>query len=144
VLPGDDAAGDELVSGEQFDALALKAKQVLGERITEVRASKVLRDSPARLVVPDDDAGRNMQRINKLLGRAGEAPKKIFELNKRHPLVAGLARMAQERPDDALLEAAIEQLYDSGLLLEGLHPNPASMVGRMQQILAAAVQRDVL
>ena len=33
----------------------------------------------------------------------------------------------------------IEQLYASALLLDGLHPNPAQMVPRIQQLMEAAV-----
>jgi molecular chaperone HtpG len=32
-------------------------------------------------------------------------------------------------------------LYDNGLLLEGLHPNPAEMVGRIQALMEAASRR---
>jgi molecular chaperone HtpG len=137
-LPGASEAAESRVPAEQFDALALAVKQVLGERVSEVRASTVLRDSPFRLVVPEEDPARGMQRLNRMLGRESETPKRIFELNRAHPLVANMAAIAQARPDDPLLQAMVEQLYDSGLLLEGLHPNPASMVGRIQQLIEAA------
>jgi HSP90 family molecular chaperone len=141
-LPGEAEQAASLVEGEQFDALALCVKQALGERVSEVRASKVLRDSPFRLVVPDDDPARGMQRINRMLGRESEVPTRIFELNRAHPLVARMAAMAQASPDDPLLQAMIEQLYDSGLLLEGLHPNPAAMVGRIQTLIEAAARQE--
>jgi molecular chaperone HtpG len=33
----------------------------------------------------------------------------------------------------------IEQIYDSALLVEGLHPDPSSMVARVQQIMEVAL-----
>jgi len=33
----------------------------------------------------------------------------------------------------------IEQIYDSALLVEGLHPDPSSMAARVEQIIQAAL-----
>jgi molecular chaperone HtpG len=33
----------------------------------------------------------------------------------------------------------IEQIYDSALLVEGLHPDPSSMAPRVQQLIEAAL-----
>jgi molecular chaperone HtpG len=38
-----------------------------------------------------------------------------------------------------LVDATIEQLHDNALLLEGLHPNPADMVERIQSLMESAV-----
>jgi molecular chaperone HtpG len=35
----------------------------------------------------------------------------------------------------------IEQIYDSALLVEGLHPDPSSMASRVQQIIEAALEK---
>jgi molecular chaperone HtpG len=35
----------------------------------------------------------------------------------------------------------IEQIYENALLLEGLHPNPAEMVDRIQILLERATTR---
>lgn len=40
-----------------------------------------------------------------------------------------------------LMRNLIEQLYENALLLEGLHPNPADMVGRIQALMEAAARR---
>jgi molecular chaperone HtpG len=99
----------------------------------------VLRDSPARLV-SDDAAGREMQRIQQLLGRESEEQPRILELNPGHPLVAALARRAEASADDPVVTAAVEQLYDNALLQEGLHQNPAAMVPRLLKLMEAAAR----
>jgi molecular chaperone HtpG len=38
-----------------------------------------------------------------------------------------------------LINTAIQQLFDSALLLEGLHPNPADMTPRIQALMEAAI-----
>ncbi|MBC8077135.1 MAG: molecular chaperone HtpG [Chloroflexales bacterium] len=141
-LPGEDEAKPEgSLDDEALAPLIEKAQAVLGERVTGVTASDTLRGSPVRLAAPESSYGREMERINRMLGRETSTPKRVLELNRAHPLVASLARAAAERPDDALLALLVEQLYDSALLLEGLHPNPADMVPRIQQILEAAAAK---
>jgi molecular chaperone HtpG len=67
-------------------------------------------------------------------------PKKILEVNRNHPLIVNLARLVTRQPDSQLINLGIEQLYDSALVQEGLHPNPAEMLPRVQQLLALATE----
>ncbi len=75
-----------------------------------------------------------------MLDRDYKTPSKILELNRGHVLIADLARLVDERPSDPLIVPLIEQIYDSALLLDGLHPNPAEMVSRIQAIMEAAAR----
>jgi molecular chaperone HtpG len=126
---------EEALRAEDLSGLIERFKSVLGERVVEVRESKLLTGSPCRLVSPGDDPTQSMQRVRRLLDQDFEVPKKILEINRRHPLVRDLARLVTNQPDEALIDPAIEQLYENALLLEGLHPNPASMVPRLQKLL---------
>jgi len=83
-----------------------------------------------------------MARIQRLMGREYSVPTKLLELNRGHQLVVDLARIVAERPDDALVGLLFEQLYDNALLLEGLHPNPAAMVSRLQALMEAAARGE--
>ena len=139
-LPGEATPNEVNVSDEQFATLVAAFKEQLGERITSVRASNVLRSSPARLVSPDDAPNREMERIQRMLERDFKIPARMIELNRGHALIADLARRLEQQPGDALNAALIEQIYDSALLLEGLHPNPASMVERIQKLMEAAAR----
>jgi molecular chaperone HtpG len=141
-LPGESKPSEVVVSDESFGRLVAKFKDVLGERVTAVRASNVLRGSPARLVSPEDAPNREMERIQRMLDRDYKTPARIVELNRGHALIADLARLIDERPDDGLITPLVEQIYESALLLEGLHPNPAEMVGRIQTLMEAAARRS--
>ena len=141
-LPGDDAGAASRVDDAAFAALEERARAILGDRISGVRASTVLQSSPARLVSADAGPGREMARIQRLMGRDFSVPTKILELNRGHQLVVDLARIVAERPDDALVGLLFEQLYDNALLLEGLHPNPAAMVARLQSLMEAAARSE--
>lgn len=139
-LPGEARPNEVHVSDEQFAQLVTAFKEQLGERITAVRASNVLRSSPARLVSSDDAPNREMERIQRILERDFKVPARTIELNRGNALIADLARRLEHQPDDPLAATLIEQIYDSALLLEGLHPNPASMVERIQKLMEAAAR----
>jgi molecular chaperone HtpG len=141
-LPGEASPTDVSVSDESFARLVTRFKEVLGERITGVRASNVLRSSPARLIAGDNAPNREMERVQRMLERDYKASPRMIELNRGHALVANLARLVDERPNDALTGVLIEQLYDNALLLEGLHPNPAGMVERIATLMEAAARPD--
>lgn len=125
-LPADDLAG-----------VIERFKAQLGERITDVRTTDRLTDSVARLVDPEGALDQEMQRVYKLVDRDYEVPKKVLELNPRHPI---LNRLLATPADDALSALAIEQIYESALLIEGLHPDPAGMLPRIQQLIEAALR----
>jgi molecular chaperone HtpG len=139
-LPGTAESPEAKVTDEQFARIVSRVKEVLGERVTAVRASNVLRSNPVRLVSPEGEGQREMARIQRLVDRDYKVPARIMEVNRGHPLVADLARLVEGGQDEGLAAALIEQLYDSALLLEGLHPNPADMVERIQQLMEAAAR----
>ncbi len=121
-----------------FNRLVGRFVQVLGERVVEVRESKVLRDSPCRLVSPDNAPDREMSRVYRMLGQEFEMPKRILEINRSHPIIVNLAHLVSEAPEEDLIDLSIEQLFDNLLLVEGLHPNPTIMIPRIQQLVEAA------
>jgi len=128
----------EKLPDTDFNAVVERFKQVLGERVTDVRASNRLSQSVARLVDPDGTMNPELQRVYRMLGKDYEIPKKILELNPSHNILKGILKLES---DSTLQTAIIEQIYDSALLVEGLHPDPSSMVARVQQIMDAALAR---
>ncbi len=119
-----------------FNLLVERFKSQLGERVTDVRATDRLRDSVARLVDPEGTMDQEMQRVYRYLEREYDVPKKVLELNPRHPILAKLSALDNK---DELGQEIIEQIYDSALLIEGLHPDPASMLPRIQDLMVKAL-----
>ncbi len=126
--------------GEAFDKLAARAKELLGDKIADVRPSRVLVDAPARLAAPEGVIDTGIQRVRRLMEEDFTAPQMVLELNPEHPIVANLTRRVAEDEPDEIVDAAIEQLYEDALLLEGFHPDPAQMVTRIQKLLEAATR----
>jgi molecular chaperone HtpG len=50
--------------------------------------------------------------------------------------VVGLHGLPADSPLNGLI---IEQVYEDALLIEGLHPDPASMISRIQKIMEAVL-----
>jgi len=112
-------------------------KSVLDERVGDVRVSDLLVESPVRLVSPDQGFGADMERVYRMLDKEFVLPKRILEINPRHTLIRNLSAMENE----ALVKAVIEQLFESALLIEGIHPSPVDMVPRIQALMEAATKR---
>ena len=133
-----EGAEAEKIPNADFSTLVERFKQVLGERVTDVRASNRLSQSVARLVDPDGTLNPELQRVYKYLGKEYEIPRKILELNPAHKILKGLLKLES---GPGLQTAIIEQIYDSALLVEGLHPDPSSIASRVEQIIEAALEQ---
>ena len=127
----------EPLAGTAFDTLKARFAAVLGSRVQDVRESKNLVGSPARLVSGENSPNRNMYRVQRLMDREYELPVKILELNPRHPLLHNLSQMLGSTPSP-LIDVVIEQVFETALLQEGLHPDPASMASRLTKLMQAA------
>jgi molecular chaperone HtpG len=121
-----------------FESVVERVQQVLGQRVSDVRQSKTLVGSPARLVSDEKGGGRHMYRINRLLDREYELPVKSLELNPRHPILHNLSQLMTHNDDNPLIDVTIEQVFETALLQDGLHPDPASMADRINALMEAA------
>jgi molecular chaperone HtpG len=129
----------EKIPDPDFNVLVERFKQVLGDRVTDVRASNRLSQSVARLADPDGTLNPELQRVYRYLGKEYEIPKKILELNPAHGILKNLLQLES---GSELQNVIIEQIYDSALLVEGLHPDPSSIAPRVQQIIEAALKQN--
>lgn len=129
------------IAEADFNRLVGRFVKVLGDRVQEVRQSQVLRQSPVRLVSPEGAPNRGLQRIYRYLDQEYEIPRRILELNRRHQLIRDLAQLVSASPDTALIDLAVEQLFESALVQEGLHPNPAEMLPRIERLLEMAASK---
>ena len=128
---------EALSEGEEkvFKKLLEKFKDILGDRVTEVRESRRLKDSPSCLVNPDGQMTSQMQKILHIMNKDASVPKKVFEVNKDHLLIRNLLKIYKNDPKDPFITETVEQLYESALLLEGYLTDPHKLVNRIQDIL---------
>ena len=136
----EDATVEEPLAGRDLARLIVKFKSQLGTRVADVRDTDRLSGSPVRLVDSGGAPGREVQRAMRVMDREYEQPKMVLELNTRHPLLRSLVHLPE--PSE-ILDLCVEQLFDAALLLEGLHPDPAGIVPRLQDLMQAAVGKAV-
>ena len=116
--------------------LIVRFKSLLGERVSDVRTTERLSDSPARLVDPEGAPDQSVQRVYQMMDKDFEPPKKVLELNPKHPIMVKLVKL---RSPDPKFDLVAEQVYENTLLVEGLHPDPVSMVSRIQDLMTSAL-----
>jgi molecular chaperone HtpG len=109
-------------------------KGILGERVSEVRASNRLVDSAACLVASGQGPDRELQRLLSLQKHKVGGTKPILEINTSHPLVKGISEAKFSASDD--LPDLCELLFDQALILDGDVPDdPASFTRRMNRFV---------
>ncbi len=120
---------------KKLESLLAKMKEILGDKVTEVKVSERLADSPACLVNSDNTMSASMQKMMNLMGNNDTVPAKIMELNKDHKLVRNLIKVFKADSNDKYIADVTEQLYESSLLLEGYLTDPHKLVKRINAML---------
>lgn len=126
------------LDSDQATSLGGWLKEVLGEKIKEVKVSKRLTDSPAMVVNPDGFMTASMERVMRASGQ--QMPPfgaKNLEINPKHPLISGLDGLRGR--DQELARQVAEQVLDNALIQAGLMVEPRDMVGRNYEILSRLV-----
>ncbi|MDP3875849.1 MAG: molecular chaperone HtpG [Methylobacter sp.] len=130
----EDKAAQEEVS-KDFEAVLKQIKDVLADKVSEVKLSHRLTESPACLVADVYGMSLNMERIMKDAGQGlgmGMGRKPIFELNPTHPLVVKM----KEEQDDTRFADLTHILFDQAILSEGGQlDDPAAFVHKLNGLL---------
>lgn len=117
---------------DEFESVLKQMKEVLGDKVKEVRISHRLTSSPSCVVADDNDMGIHMQRIMQAAGQDFGGSKPIFEINPKHVLVTNIKTEA----DDERFAEWTKLLFEQAVLAEGGHlDNPAEFVQRMNKLL---------
>jgi molecular chaperone HtpG len=117
--------------------LLKRLKDALGERVAEVRVSSRLTDSPACLVLGEQDLGASMRRILAAAGQKAPEAVPALELNVEHPLV----RYLEGEGDAERFAEVARLLFDQAALAEGGQlANPAEYVQRLNRLLVRLAQ----
>ena len=109
-----------------------KLKVVLGERVSDVRVSQRLTDSPSCLVLSEYDMALHMQRLLKAAGHEVPAGKPVLEINPKH----GLLRRFEAETDPVRRDDLGLLLFEQAQLAEGAAlDDPAGFVRRVNGLL---------
>lgn len=121
-----------------FDDLLKRIKEILGDRVTDVRISHRLADSPAVLVSPDGGMTSSMEKLFRAMHKDDSVPVKALELNRDHPLLRSLLRIFKADPQDKALAGMAELLFEGCLLREGYVKDPQALAGHANALMEQA------
>lgn len=119
---------------KDYDKLAKRIKDVLADKVKEVRATSRLTTSPACLVTDENDMGRHMEQILKASGQSIPGSKPILEINPDHPIV----KKIDEEANEDLFADWSHILFDQALLSEGGQlTDPATFVHKLNALIVS-------
>ena len=121
-----------------FDKLLARMKEILGDKVKDVRVSHRLADSPAVLVSADGGMSSSMEKLLKVMQKDDSLPVKILEVNRDHPLLRNMLRMFKADGRDKTLSEMTQGLFDTSLLLDGYLKDPQALAARTNELLAEA------
>jgi molecular chaperone HtpG len=109
-------------------------KTALGERVSDVKASSRLADSPACLVAAKHGPDLEIERLLARQSR-GVGAKPILELNMKHPLVKAIGS-AQNDARAADVNDLSSLLFEQAQILDGEVPDdPAAFAARLNRLV---------
>jgi TNF receptor-associated protein 1 len=123
------------LSDEDTKKLTTWLKDTLGERVSEVKASDRLVDSPALALNADKFMSPHMRRMMKAMNKDGaDSPLRVnLEINPRSAVMKRLFETHTAAPEKAKLVA--EQILDNALISAGLLDDATPMVARLYKLL---------
>ncbi len=134
-LADEEEASKQEEVNKDFETVITQIKDVLGDKVSDVRLSHRLTESPACLVADVYGMSLNMERIMKDAGQMmgmGMGRKPVFEINPHHALVE---RMKNEQ-DDSRFADLTQILFDQAILSEGGQlDDPAAFVHKLNGLL---------
>ena len=127
---------------EKNKSLLEKIKEVLKDKVNDVKLSTRLTDSPVCLVSGDGLSFEMEKVMSQLPGDKNLKAEKILEINPKHELFQAIESL-YETQDEAIDDYA-EILYNQALLIEGLEiKDPVSFSNKMVKILIKAAKKEV-
>ncbi|MBS3977945.1 MAG: molecular chaperone HtpG [Syntrophomonadaceae bacterium] len=130
------ANGEEALAEAEATALSQWLKEVLGEKVVDVRPSKRLVRTPA--IVLSQEGTYSLQRWMQLVKKDfSPQDSGVLEINTRHQVVKRINELRQN--GDPFAGIAAEQILINAQISAGLIVDPKGMVERLYQILARAL-----
>lgn len=132
-----DAAAAEAhkASEEAASGVVARLKELLGERVSDVRVSRRLTESPSCLVLDEYDMALHLRRVLKQSGHEMPDSAPVLEINPAHAL---LKRLQAETDNSRASDLAL-LLLEQAQVAEGAQlDDPAAFVQRLNRVILEA------
>lgn len=121
---------------KESESLLSFLKTHLEDKVSDVRLSDRLTDSPVCLIASDKDIDLHMGRVLKIHQQYETKVKPVLEINATHPLIVRLSEMAKSSALSQSVADAADLLMDQALIMQG-EPisDPAGFARRMADFM---------
>ncbi len=132
-LEGEEGKKEQKLKEKEARDIVKRIKEVLGDKVENVRVSHRLTTSPACIVLNEHEMAMYMQHLLRQAGHDVPVTKPVLEINPTHPLVR---RMENEEAKERFQDWA-SILFDQAILAEGGQlENPAGFVNRLNHMIS--------
>lgn len=121
-----------------------KVKGILGDKVSDVKESRRLVDSPCTLVTSSDGMNSQMERMMKMMDANYKGSKKIFEINLTNPIVSNLINIYKNNENDINLRDGIFALYEGSLLQDGNLEDVVDFVKKFHNYMEKATSSRII
>ncbi|MCP4647152.1 MAG: molecular chaperone HtpG, partial [bacterium] len=115
---------------KEHSGLIESIKEILGDRVSGVRFSPRLRETPCILVAAQDDPGEMMKMMMRAMNQDAPESKRILELNPSHPVVASLELLNNNENSAKEFGNRVEMLLELARVLSGSRPDDPTRFGK--------------
>jgi molecular chaperone HtpG len=127
----DDKKAQEQASKEHED-LVKRVKDVLGDKVADVRVTLRLTNTPACIVAGEGDMPLQIVKMMQAAGQPVPDVKPVFELNPEHALI----QLVEKEQDQDQFNEWVDVLFDQAQLAEaGQLEDPASFATKLNKLL---------
>jgi len=112
-------------------------KDVLKDKVEDVRESKRLIESPFTLVLGKNSLDPQYEKMMKIINKDFVSTKKILEINPNHQLIKNLNKYIISNEKEKLTKI-VNHIYDTALLNDGIMHNTKEYIDRLIEIMIEA------
>ncbi len=131
-IEGEEDKKQQEEASKTYESLLSQIKELLKDKVEDVRVTNRLTDSPACLVAGAHDMDAQMKKIMEAAGQKVPETKPSFEINPEHPLVKQL----NNEQNDERFNDLTYVLFDQAALASGEQlKEPGAFVSRLNKLL---------
>ena len=123
-------------SEKSVDTLVKWLKKELDERLSDIKLSTRLVNSPALIVNPDDAMTTHMQKImESSKNEFYQTSKKVLEINSEHELITKIATLQKTKDGEDKARLLMDQVIDNAFVSAGLKVDQKKMIDRIHKLM---------
>lgn len=123
----------------EFEQMLERMKEVLGDKVKDVKSTDRLSGSPA-CMASSDGVSSTMEKLMRSFQKDDSIPQKVLEINPDHALIRSLLAIYKDDSKSPLFEEMVWGIFDNTILLDGYMNDPFLMAQRSLKLMEKAGQ----